>query len=414
MFEPCLTDIEIVLASANCVFKIGDTVHGEVLIKVHRDDSPLHHNGITLQAIGSCRLRLSENDLTLVEQLFGTVDSVDMLDVCVELRQPGRIPIGTHAIPFKFQLVPQFNQVFYGGVAYTSTIANQSNAHSSVDRNHHQRLCETFHGQNVQVVFGVEVEISRPLLSGGSISTGMCEFLVESRSDQEQVKVVERSLPRKFELTTAAATNTGADSAMMNTSSSSSSYYGGVGRYQQKLKNIIPDDLKEANAFLIRGELQKTAFFIEEPIEGWIEIAKQPQSRAVRKIELEIERCECVISSEGTRSIESSAVQFTQIVDGGAEVGENVRIPINVTFPRLYVCPSIAQPTFSIGFAVKIIVTFESTEDEQKYFASKTTTNKLLSSSSISKDFDPTCSITIPITVHRAPSGDERINRTIS
>ena len=39
----------------------------------------------------------------------------------------------------------------------------------------------------------------RPLMSGGSISTGLCEFLVESSAEKEGVKRVEQSL-REFAL----------------------------------------------------------------------------------------------------------------------------------------------------------------------------------------------------------------------
>ena len=152
MFEPCLTDIEIILASTDCVFKINDTVRGEILIKVHREDAPLHHNGIALSAVGSVRLQLSEKDSSLLDQLFATVDPIEMMDACLELKPPGKLPIGTHAIPFAFALSPT---VFHRSTYYDGyrAVSGGSGSH---------KLCETFHGQNVQVVYGVEVEIMRP------------------------------------------------------------------------------------------------------------------------------------------------------------------------------------------------------------------------------------------------------------
>ena len=113
---------------------------------------------------------------------------------------------------------------------------------------------------------------------------------------------------------------------------------------------------------------------------------------------------EKVISVEGTRSTESSAVQFTQIVDDGAYVSENVRVPIHVTFPRLYVCPSVAHATFSVGFAAKVIATFD--DDDEKDANSKTMAKKS------KKKKERTSSISIPISVHRAPnlgSGEKTI-----
>ena len=383
MFEPCLTDIEIILASTDCVFKINDTVRGEILIKVHREDAPLHHNGIALSAVGSVRLQLSEKDSSLLDQLFATVDPIEMMDACLELKPPGKLPIGTHAIPFAFALSPT---VFHRSTYYDGyrAVSGGSGSH---------KLCETFHGQNVQVVYGVEVEIMRPLLSGGSISTGMCEFLVESRAEEEGVKRVEQSMPRKFALERFDETEEDLKTKKKKSTSK-----------EEENSDGGNANLKE---FEIRGELSKTSYFIEEPIEGFVEIVSHPRNRKnqLKKIEVELERVETVISAEGTRSTESSAVQFTQIVDDGADVSENVRVPIHVTLPRLYACPSVAHATFSVGFAAKIIATFDDGVDDEEdgssnaYNDSKTTFKK-----KSKKNKERTSSISIPISVHRAPN----------
>ena len=391
MFEPCLTDIEIILASTDCVFKINDTVRGEILIKVHREDAPLHHNGIALSAVGSVRLQLSEKDSSLLDQLFATVDPIEMMDACLELKPPGKLPIGTHAIPFAFALSPT---VFHRSTYYDGyrAVSGGSGSH---------KLCETFHGQNVQVVYGVEVEIMRPLLSGGSISTGMCEFLVESRAEEEGVKRVEQSMPRKFALERFDETEEDLKTKKKKSTS--------------KEEENSSDGNANVKEFEIRGELSKTSYFIEEPIEGFVEIVSHPRNRKnqLTKIEVELERVETVISAEGTRSTESSAVQFTQIVDDGADVSENVRVPIHVTFPRLYACPSVVHATFSVGFAAKIIATFDDGVDDEEddssnaYNNSKTTFKK-----KSKKKKERTSSISIPISVHRAPnlgSGEKTI-----
>ena len=391
MFEPCLTDIEIILASTDCVFKINDTVRGEILIKVHREDAPLHHNGIALSAVGSVRLQLSEKDSSLLDQLFATVDPIEMMDACLELKPPGKLPIGTHAIPFAFALSPT---VFHRSTYYDGyrAVSGGSGSH---------KLCETFHGQNVQVVYGVEVEIMRPLLSGGSISTGMCEFLVESRAEEEGVKRVEQSMPRKFALERFDETEEDLKTKKKKSTS--------------KEEENSSDGNANLKEFEIRGELSKTSYFIEEPIEGFVEIVSHPRNRKnqLTKIEVELERVETVISAEGTRSTESSAVQFTQIVDDGADVSENVRVPIHVTFPRLYACPSVVHATFSVGFAAKIIATFDDGVDDEEdgssnaYNNSKTTFKK-----KSKKKKERTSSISIPISVHRAPnlgSGEKTI-----
>ena len=392
MFEPCLTDIEIILASTDCVFKINDTVRGEILIKVHREDAPLHHNGIALSAVGSVRLQLSEKDSSLLDQLFATVDPIEMMDACLELKPPGKLPIGTHAIPFAFALSPT---VFHRSTYYDGyrAVSGGSGSH---------KLCETFHGQNVQVVYGVEVEIMRPLLSGGSISTGMCEFLVESRAEEEGVKRVEQSMPRKFALERFDETEEDLKTKKKKSTS--------------KEEENSSDGNANLKEFEIRGELSKTSYFIEEPIEGFVEIVSHPRNRKnqLKKIEVELERVETVISAEGTRSTESSAVQFTQIVDDGADVSENVRVPIHVTFPRLYACPSVVHATFSVGFAAKIIATFDDGVDDEEdgssnaYNNSKTTFKK-----KSKKKKERTSSISIPISVHRASENLSSGEKTI-
>ena len=392
MFEPCLTDIEIILASTDCVFKINDTVRGEILIKVHREDAPLHHNGIALSAVGSVRLQLSEKDSSLLDQLFATVDPIEMMDACLELKPPGKLPIGTHEIPFAFALSPT---VFHRSTYYDGyrAVSGGSGSH---------KLCETFHGQNVQVVYGVEVEIMRPLLSGGSISTGMCEFLVESRAEEEGVKRVEQSMPRKFALERFDETEEDLKTKKKKSTS--------------KEEENSSDGNANLKEFEIRGELSKTSYFIEEPIEGFVEIVSHPRNRKnqLKKIEVELERVETVISAEGTRSTESSAVQFTQIVDDGADVSENVRVPIHVTFPRLYACPSVVHATFSVGFAAKIIATFDDGVDDEEdgssnaYNNSKTTFKK-----KSKKKKERTSSISIPISVHRAPENLSSGEKTI-
>ena len=392
MFEPCLTDIEIILASTDCVFKINDTVRGEILIKVHREDAPLHHNGIALSAVGSVRLQLSEKDSSLLDQLFATVDPIEMMDACLELKPPGKLPIGTHAIPFAFALSPT---VFHRSTYYDGyrAVSGGSGSH---------KLCETFHGQNVQVVYGVEVEIMRPLLSGGSISTGMCEFLVESRAEEEGVKRVEQSMPRKFALERFDETEEDLKTKKKKSTS--------------KEEENSSDGNANLKEFEIRGELSKTSYFIEEPIEGFVEIVSHPRNRKnqLKKIEVELERVETVISAEGTRSTESSAVQFTQIVDDGADVSENVRVPIHVTFPRLYACPSVVHATFSVGFAAKIIATFDDgVVDEEDGSSNAYNNSKTTFKKKSKKKKERTSSISIPISVHRAPenlgSGEKTI-----
>ena len=45
---------------------------------------------------------------------MATVDQIEMMDVCLELKIPGRLPFGTHSVPFAFSLSPTvFNHSAY-------------------------------------------------------------------------------------------------------------------------------------------------------------------------------------------------------------------------------------------------------------------------------------------------------------
>jgi hypothetical protein len=141
--------------------------------------------------------------------------------------------------------------------------------------------------------------------------------------------------------------------------------------------------------------LDKSAWFIEQPLTGWIEVGAS--SVPIASIDLELCRVEGCTSSEGQnvsvgrcrltsgcprvdrawfqrlklkrdealsllsfnfnlRSYmsETSTVQFTQIAEGNVNLG--LRIPIHVVLPRLYCCPSVQARTFSVSFLVRILV----------------------------------------------------------
>jgi len=93
------------------------------------------------------------------------------------LAPAGRLPEGINRIPFSFPLEP----------------ATSSSSSS--------RLFETFHGSNVQIIYTLSAEAIRPVLRGGSLTTGLCEFLVESRVDPDGAHSVAGAGPVNFCIT---------------------------------------------------------------------------------------------------------------------------------------------------------------------------------------------------------------------
>ena len=129
------------------------------------------------------------------------------------LSPPGRLPEGLTRIPFSFPLE-----------------ANASNAASP--------LHETFHGANVQIMYAVSAEVIRPVLRGGSLTTGLCEFLVESKADVDGKRSVTSAAPLNFDITDQGQELGPSAGALLT------------------------------KGFSIKGSLDKSSWFIEEPLKG--------------------------------------------------------------------------------------------------------------------------------------------------
>lgn len=230
------------------------------------------------------------------------VRPVPLLSQNISLSPPGRLPEGVTRIPFSFPLE-----------------SNVSAAAASP-------LFETFHGANVQIMYAVSAEVVRPVLRGGSLGTGLCEFLVETRADVDGAQSVASATPLRFDIT-----------------EEGQELGPGAGALLSK-------------GFSVKGWLDKSAWFVEEPLTGWIKIDASPVR--VISVDLELCRMEGCTTSEGQNVSETSTIQFTQIADGNVSLG--LQIPIYVMFPRLYCCPSLQARTFSVSFMVRIMVVFAS------------------------------------------------------
>jgi hypothetical protein len=293
-----MSRVDVFLESSDSKYRERDVVRGEVVVRVEREDAPFAHNGVLLTACGNVQLRVGDSSVSVLESLFMVVEPVRVLDVSLVLAPPGRLAVGVHAFPFSFTL---------GSFPPTTP------------------MYETFHGQNTQIVYAIDAEVVRPILRGGSLSTGMCEFLVETKPDEDDVADAAASETMAFEIT-------------------------------EERQDLGPaPGLLASEGFLIRGSFDKTSWFLEEAITGRLVVERS--AAPLRAIEIELCRIEGCSTSEGQVVSETSPVQFTQIVDGDCPRG--VEIPIHVVIPRLFACPSVQAPTFSVAFMLRVLCVFE-------------------------------------------------------
>ena len=156
-----MSRVDVFLESNDSKYREGDVVRGEVVVCIEREDAPFQHNGIVLTAVGNVQLRAGDSAVGMLESLFITIDPVTVLDVSLVLAPPGRLMVGMHKFAFQFTL--------------------QSFPRSTP-------MYETFHGQNTQVVYALEAEAGRPILRGGSLTTGDVRVFWSSRNRTKRTR----------------------------------------------------------------------------------------------------------------------------------------------------------------------------------------------------------------------------------
>ena len=256
---------------------------------------------------------------TLHFQMTLLIRPLPLINKSFSLSPPGRLERGRTRIPFSFLL--------------------ESSAASSASP-----LFVTFHGRNIQIMYAVSAEVCRPVLRGGSLETGLCEFVVETRVNEDSLRTVPASSPVNFELT-----EDGQE----------------LGPHSGALRS---------QGFSVIGCLDRSAWFMEQPLTGWIKVVSSPVR--ILSIDLELCRLEGCTTSEGQRASEASIIQSTQVIDGNVSIGSEV--PIFAVLPRLYCCPSVQARTFSISFLVRILVYFAPIDSDYPMIAVRTVPIQLI------------------------------------
>uniref|UniRef100_A0A182S685 Vacuolar protein sorting-associated protein 26C n=1 Tax=Anopheles maculatus TaxID=74869 RepID=A0A182S685_9DIPT len=124
--------------------------------------------------------------------------------------------------------------------------------------------------------------------------------------------------------------------------------------------SISPDTLQKSAKerisiprFLISGTLDSTDCCVTKPFTGSVTV--HHTEVAIKSIEIQLVRVETCGCAEGY-SRDATEIQNIQIADGN--VCPKVAIPIYMTLPRLFTCPTLITKNFKVEFEVNLVIIF--------------------------------------------------------
>lgn len=124
--------------------------------------------------------------------------------------------------------------------------------------------------------------------------------------------------------------------------------------------SISPETLQKSSKerisiprFLITGTLDSTVCCLSKPFNGFITI--HHSEIPIKSIEIQLVRVETTGCAEGY-SKDATEIQNLQICDGN--VCPKIHVPIYMTFPRLFTCPSLQTRNFKINFELNLCIIF--------------------------------------------------------
>lgn len=125
--------------------------------------------------------------------------------------------------------------------------------------------------------------------------------------------------------------------------------------------SVSPETLQKSSKerisiprFLITGTLDSTVCCLTKPLNGFITI--HHSEIPLKSIEIQLVRTETTGCAEGY-SKDATEIQNLQICDGN--VCPKIHIPIYMTFPRLFTCPSLQTRNFKINFELNLCIIFK-------------------------------------------------------
>lgn len=177
-------------------------------------------------------------------------------------------------------------------------------------------LFESYHGVYINITYFVKCDLKRKFLAKDCQSK--VQFFVQNHPQS-----IERSVPVHFSIS---------PESLQKTS---------------KERISIP-------RFLITGSLDSTNACVTKSFNGFITI--HHSEIPIKTIEVQLVRVEVCGCAEGF-SKDATEIQNLQIADGNC--CPKIQIPIYMTFPRLFTCPTLATRNFKINFEVNLCIVFK-------------------------------------------------------
>lgn len=269
-------------------YKEGERCSGSILVQT---PSRMAHNGMMLVAHGKVQPILSSRNASV----FGSsqIAAEDLLHTelpMVEGRDIVPFEPGDVEIPFEFVIEP---------------VAGA-------------KLCESYHGVYVNVVYTISVELKRSGMFARPLKAEL-EFFVHTPSASKPP-----AEPQDFEI------------------------------LPTSLENVRSDRLSAIPPFRVVGNLAQTNASLMAPFVG--QIVVEESEEPIRSLELQLVRVEAVRHG-GKSATERTEIQNLQVGDG--DVPRGVPIPLYMILPRMFTAPSVRRGLFSVAFEVNIFVRFE-------------------------------------------------------
>ncbi|XP_055527630.1 vacuolar protein sorting-associated protein 26C [Wyeomyia smithii] len=177
-------------------------------------------------------------------------------------------------------------------------------------------LYETYHGVFVNITYMLKCEVKRSFLAKTATKTQ--QFIIQYRPT--------RAPEKKSEVNFSISPETLQKSA--------------------KERIAIP-------RFLITGVLDSTESCVTQPFTGSLTV--HHTEVPIKSIEIQLVRVETCGCAEGYAR-DATEIQNIQIADGN--VCPKIPIPIYITFPRLFTCPTLITKNFKVEFEVNLVVVF--------------------------------------------------------
>ena len=179
---------------------------------------------------------------------------------------------------------------------------------------------ESYHGVYISVVYSVAIICDLGMLNGST--TCGTEFYLEFPQRNKNALIPD-AMPLKYFLT------------------------------HEHVRNDAAEPFGVAK-FNISGIINRTVCFMDEMFAG--ELVVNYSNTPIKSIELQLARMESITDSEGKTTREMTEIQNIQVVDG--DIARGVSVPLNMSFPRLFSCPTVIASCFSIEFEVNLVVVF--------------------------------------------------------